>query len=60
VFVKAYSNMHQCLSQDGLMAQDAPKTVRSVLAAFDPAVAAANVDLTTTYDNSYVLRADKR
>jgi NitT/TauT family transport system substrate-binding protein len=59
VFVKAYTNMHQCLSQDGLMAADAPKTVRSVLAAFDPAVAAANIDLSATYDNSYVQRADK-
>jgi NitT/TauT family transport system substrate-binding protein len=59
VFVQAYSNMHQCLSQDGLMAADAPKTVRNVLAAFDPTVAAANIDLSTTYDNSYVQRADK-
>nr|WP_260858235.1 ABC transporter substrate-binding protein [Paraburkholderia sp. BCC1885] len=59
VFVKAYSNMHQCLSQDGLMADDAPKTVRNVLAAFDPSVAAANIDLRATYDNSYVERADK-
>jgi NitT/TauT family transport system substrate-binding protein len=59
VFVKAYTNMHECLSQDGLMAADAPKTVRAVLAAFDPSVAAANIDLSTTYDNSYVQRADK-
>ncbi|CAB3708087.1 ABC transporter substrate-binding protein [Trinickia soli] len=59
VFVQAYTNMHQCLSHDGLMAADAPKTVRSVLAAFDADVAKANIDLATTYDNSYVLRADK-
>ena len=59
VFVKAYTNMHQCLSQDGLMAADAPKIVRAVLGAFDPSVAAANIDLSTTYDNSYVQRADK-
>ena len=59
VFVQAYSNMHQCLSQDGLMAADAPKTVRNVLAAFDPPLAAANIDLSTTYDNSYVQRANK-
>lgn len=59
VFEKAYLNMHQCLSKDGMMASDAPKTVRSVLAAFDPAVASANIDLNATYDNRYVERADK-
>ena len=42
VFAKAYTNMRQCLSPDGLMAADAPKTVRAVLAAFDPSVAASN------------------
>jgi NitT/TauT family transport system substrate-binding protein len=60
VFAKAYTNMRQCLSQDGLMAADAPKTVRAVLAAFDPSVAAANIDLNTTYDNSFVQRANKQ
>jgi NitT/TauT family transport system substrate-binding protein len=59
VFVQAYTNMRECLSHDGLMAADAPKTVRAVLAAFDPDVARANIDLATTYDNSYVLRAAK-
>lgn len=60
VFAKAYTNMRQCLSQDGLMAADAPKTVRAVLAAFDPSVAAANIDLNATYDNSFVQRANKQ
>ncbi len=41
------------------MPDDAPKTVRHVLAAFDPTVAAANIDFRSTYDNSYVQRADK-
>jgi NitT/TauT family transport system substrate-binding protein len=59
VFAKAYTNMRQCLSPDGLMAADAPKTVRAVLAAFDPSVAAANIDLNATYDNSFVQRANK-
>ncbi|MGN6318563.1 ABC transporter substrate-binding protein [Trinickia sp.] len=58
-FVRAYTNMHQCLSHDGLMAADAPETVRSVLAAFDADVAKAHIDLAATYDNSYVLRAGK-
>jgi NitT/TauT family transport system substrate-binding protein len=59
VFVKAFSKMRGCLSKDGLLASDAPQTVRAVLAAFDPGVAAAHIDLRATYDNSFAQKAAK-
>jgi len=59
VFVKAYSNMRRCLSRDGLMTDEAARTVRDVLGAFDPAIAAAKIDLGATYDNSFVQKAGK-
>jgi NitT/TauT family transport system substrate-binding protein len=49
--------MRGCLSKDGLLASDAPQTVRAVLAAFDPSVAAAQIDLRATYDNSFAQKA---
>ncbi|GAB2916004.1 ABC transporter substrate-binding protein [Paraburkholderia jirisanensis] len=57
VFVKAFSKMRGCLSKDGLLASDAPQTVRAVLAAFDPSVATAQIDLHATYDNSFAQKA---
>jgi NitT/TauT family transport system substrate-binding protein len=60
VFAKAYSAMRGCISQDGMMTDEATKTVRDVIAAFDPEVAAATIDLKATYDNRYVEKAAKR
>jgi len=57
VFAKAYANMRECISRDGLMTDAATRTVRDVLAAFDPDVAAADIDLKATYDNRFVERA---
>jgi NitT/TauT family transport system substrate-binding protein len=59
VFAKAYTNMRACLSRDGVMTDEAAQTVRNVLAAFDPAIAAARIDLDATYDNRYVQQAAK-
>jgi NitT/TauT family transport system substrate-binding protein len=59
VFAKAYTNMRACLSRDGVMTDEAAKTVRNVLAAFDPAIAAARIDLDATYDNRFVQQARK-
>jgi NitT/TauT family transport system substrate-binding protein len=59
LFVQAFSKMRGCLSRDGLMSADAPPTVRAVLAAFDPSVAAAHIDLDATYDNRFAERAAK-
>jgi NitT/TauT family transport system substrate-binding protein len=60
VFAKAFTNMRACLSHDGVMTDEAAKTVRAVLAAFDPAIAAAKIDLDATYDNRFVQKVPKQ
>jgi NitT/TauT family transport system substrate-binding protein len=60
VFAKAFTNMRACLSHDGVMTDEAAKTVRNVLAAFDPDIAAAKIDLDATYDNRYVQKVPKQ
>jgi NitT/TauT family transport system substrate-binding protein len=60
VFVKAYANMRACLSHDGTMTDEAARTVRDVLAAFDPAIAAAKIDLAATYDNRFVQKVPQQ
>jgi NitT/TauT family transport system substrate-binding protein len=60
VFAKAYAAMRGCISQDGMMTDEATETVRKVLAAFDPEIAAAQIDLKATYDNSFVQKAAQR
>ncbi|MBU6488694.1 MAG: ABC transporter substrate-binding protein [Burkholderiales bacterium] len=59
VFARAYANMQRCISRDGLMTDAAAHTVRDVLAAFDPEIAKASIDLKATYDNRFVENADK-
>ncbi|BAO91021.1 ABC transporter substrate-binding protein [Caballeronia cordobensis] len=59
VFAKAYGNMRSCISRDGLMTDAAAHTVRDVLAAFDPEIGKASIDLKATYDNRFVENAGK-
>ncbi|WP_443103644.1 ABC transporter substrate-binding protein [Bordetella sp. H567] len=60
IFAQAFTNMRACLSSDGVMTDEAAQTVRNVLAAFDPAIAAANIDLDATYTNRYVQKVPKQ
>ena len=57
LYAQAFENSRHCLSQDGQISAQGAQTVRDVLAAFDPAVASANIDLATTYDNSFAKKA---
>jgi NitT/TauT family transport system substrate-binding protein len=47
-------------SPDGLFTGQGAQNVFKVLNAFEPAVQAAKIDLTRTYDNSYAQRALKK
>ena len=60
LFVRAYGKLQRCLSRDGVLTEAAVRTVHDVLAAFDPAIAAARIDLGATYDNSFVEKATAR
>jgi NitT/TauT family transport system substrate-binding protein len=57
LYAKAFENSRRCISQDGQISAQGAQTVRDVLAAFDPAVASAKIDLATTYDNRFVKNA---
>ncbi|MFM0516038.1 MULTISPECIES: ABC transporter substrate-binding protein [Caballeronia] len=59
VFARAYGNMRSCISRDGLMTDAAAHTVHDVLAAFDPDIGKASIDLKATYDNRFVENAGK-
>jgi NitT/TauT family transport system substrate-binding protein len=59
VFARAYGNMQSCISRDGLMTDAAAHTVHDVLAAFDPGIDKAPIDLKDTYDNRFVEHAGK-
>lgn len=59
VFAHAYANMRSCISSDGLMTDAAARTVHDVLAAFEPGIAQAHIDLKATYDNHFVENAGK-
>lgn len=57
LYGKAFENSRRCISQTGVLSDEGAKTVRDVLAAFDPAVASAKIDLANTYDNSFAEKA---
>jgi NitT/TauT family transport system substrate-binding protein len=59
LFAKGFENSRRCLSQTGEISDEGAKTVSDVLNAFDPTVAAANIDLKSTYDNSFAEKAAK-
>ncbi|AOB32002.1 myristoyl transferase [Bordetella sp. H567] len=57
LYAKSFENSRRCLSPDGVISDDGARTVRDVLAAFDPSIGAAHIDLAATYDNRYVKKA---
>lgn len=57
LYAEAFTNSRHCISQDGTIADQGAQTVRDVLAAFDPTIASAKIDLAATYDNSFVKKA---
>jgi NitT/TauT family transport system substrate-binding protein len=57
LYAKAFESSRRCISQTGVVSEDGARTVRDVLAAFDPAIGAAHIDLAATYDNRYVKKA---
>lgn len=59
VYRKALESNLPSFSPDGLMPPDAPANVLKAMARFDPAIAAARIDMPATYDNRFVEAALK-
>ena len=57
LYAEAFTNSRRCIAQNGEITAKGAQTVREVLAAFDPAVASAKIDLASTYDNRFVKKA---
>jgi NitT/TauT family transport system substrate-binding protein len=57
LYAEAFTNSRRCIAQNGEITPKGAQTVHEVLAAFDPAVASAKIDLATTYDNRFVRKA---
>ena len=58
LFVKAIAANHDAWSPDGRFMKDGPETALKVLKAFDPAVASATIDLSKTYTEKFVEKAN--
>jgi len=58
IYIKALSISKPMYSPDGLFVPGAVETADAVLKAFDPAVAAATIDLQKTYDERFVKKAN--
>jgi NitT/TauT family transport system substrate-binding protein len=58
VYTKALQNEKGMYSPDGLMPADGPETVYKVLSAFDPTVKGHPVDLSKTYTDDFVNKAE--
>ncbi|MEI8153880.1 MAG: ABC transporter substrate-binding protein [Hyphomicrobiales bacterium] len=59
VYRKALENNLPSFSPDGLMPKDGPDNVLKAMVRFDPAIAAAKIDMMATYDNRFVEAALK-
>jgi NitT/TauT family transport system substrate-binding protein len=57
LYAEAFTNSRRCIAQNGQITPKGAQTVHEVLAAFDPAVASAKIDLASTYDNRFVKKA---
>jgi NitT/TauT family transport system substrate-binding protein len=57
LYADAFTNSRRCIAQNGEITAKGAQTVRDVLSAFDPNVAAAKIDLSSTYDNRFVEKA---
>jgi NitT/TauT family transport system substrate-binding protein len=57
LYAEAFTNSRRCIAQNGEITAKGAQTVRDVLAAFDPTVASAKIDLASTYDNRFVRKA---
>ena len=58
LFIEAIKANHEAYSPDGRFLKDAPETALKVLKAFDPAVASAKIDLSKTYTDTFVTKAN--
>ncbi|AMP04138.1 substrate binding domain of ABC-type glycine betaine transport system family protein [Collimonas pratensis] len=60
LYLDAFNKMREALSPDGMIPEEGPKVALHTLEAFDPELAGKNIDLSQTYTNEFVKKADAK
>jgi NitT/TauT family transport system substrate-binding protein len=59
-YLDAFRKVREALSPDGMFPEAGPKTALQTLQAFEPDLAGKNIDLSRTFTNALVLKANAK
>lgn len=60
LYLEAFSRVRQALSPDGVIPENGPPTALKALQAFEPELAGKSIDLSKTYTNEFVKKANAK
>lgn len=60
LYLAAFNKVREAISNDGMFADDGPRTALRALASFDPTIKADRIDISKTYTNEFVKKAKER
>ncbi|MDB5935201.1 MAG: transporter substrate-binding protein [Massilia sp.] len=60
LYMEAFQNMREAISPDGMIPETGPATALRALQAYEPELAGKNIDLSKTYTNELVKRANAK
>ncbi|HEU4375813.1 MAG TPA: ABC transporter substrate-binding protein [Telluria sp.] len=60
LYLEAFKNVREAISPDGMVPQDGPATALKALQAYEPELAGKTIDLSKTYTNELVKRANAK
>lgn len=60
LYLEAFKNVREAISLDGTIPEDGPATALKALQAYEPELAGKNIDLSKTYTNELVKRANAK
>jgi NitT/TauT family transport system substrate-binding protein len=60
LYIDAFNKVKEAISPDGYFPEAGPKTALRTLQTFEPAIAAAKIDLSKTYTNEFVKKANAK
>lgn len=60
VYLASFNKIRQCISLDGVLPEDGPKTALKALSRFDAGLQQARIDVSKTYTNVFAVRSKER
>jgi NitT/TauT family transport system substrate-binding protein len=60
LYLEAFKNVREAISPDGMVPEDGPATALKALQAYEPELAGKTIDLSKTYTNELVKRANAK